>query len=219
MYPEHWRLYSIQYLSESQPKPTPATASVEIADQADYPCQGRDLRVKKIVMAALVALVTLALAACSDTSPEHGSSSRNQQDAIFAYQLSVLSEQLVQITDVMLAASTDAATQKQLDALGVTANERVALARTWLAANGRSNVEPVATPGRLTSQQFENLTTSTGSQFASAVTQAAEIQAAGMREICNQEIEHGENAQLIAVAKDLLARVESESQVLKGASV
>lgn len=172
----------------------------------------RDLfRIVCLLIAACVGAV--ALVGCSSGSAQDTpTTGQNQQDAVFAQQLNELSEQLVQITDVLIGRSESPATQAQLEELARVGNERSALARAWLARNGRTNSEAPPAPGLLTDAQFNALIESTGTDLLKAIGVAAAKQKSGMRQICEQEIASGQNSELKTVAEELLTKSSTELQ-------
>lgn len=167
---------------------------------------------------AACALLLFGASACSNNasteSGESNSQVQNQQDAIFASQLNQLSQQLVQLSEILSAKTENQQVSDQLDELARIGNERSALARSWLVSHGRANVEAPPAPGLLTDEQFDAVADSNGAELASAVEVAAAAQLQGMREICQQEIANGANPQLKAAAQDLLTKIDAESQIL-----
>lgn len=175
------------------------------------------------VAAALVAGLALvpAAAGCGSSntggSPSSQSSqANNQQDDLFANQLVALSTQMVDITNAMRGRTGDEAREAELAQLGQTANERVALARSWQQpSSGSATSSPSSTvPGTLTEQQFDALLDSDGPQLQAAIDDAARAQRDGTIAIAQAEIADGQNPAMIEVAKQLEAQAESDYQIL-----
>lgn len=173
-----------------------------------------------LILAALLTIAGL-VTACSSSNIDQPSpgTGQNQQDANFAVQLNELSEQLISISDVLLARTNNKAAQTKLEQLARTGGERSAFALNWLSINGRTNATAPPAPGILTEAQFDRLTLATGPALAAAIAQVAAIQAEGTRQIANEEIENGQNAELVNYARQLLEQIDAETQILTQSGV
>lgn len=139
------------------------------------------------------------------SSPVTGTTSNNQQDAVFAAQLIELNEQLVTITDILEAKTDDPAVSAKLDALSRTANERIVLAKSWLKLWGRTAVQAPPAPGLLTEKQQDALIDSSGAALTAAIASVTQSQLQGTRTISQAEVATGENSSAKQVAQKVLA--------------
>ena len=153
------------------------------------------------------------------SSPVTGTTSNNQQDAVFAAQLIELNEQLVTITDILEAKTDDPAVSAKLDALSRTANERIVLAKSWLKLWGRTAVQAPPPPGLLTEKQQDALIDSSGAVLASAIASATKSQLEGTLAISQAETAGGENSAAKQVAQKLIAQSQAELAVLSQVKV
>ena len=148
------------------------------------------------------------------SSPVTGTTSSNQQDAVFAAQLVEINEQLVTITDILTAKTDDPAVTARLDDLSRTANERIVLAKSWLQLWGRTAVEAPPAPGLLTEQQQDALIDSSGAALTAAIASATQSQLQGTLTISQAEVAKGENSSAKEVAQKLEDQSAAELVVL-----
>lgn len=148
------------------------------------------------------------------SSPVTGTTSNNQQDAVFAAQLIELNEQLVTITDILTAKTDDPAVTARLDDLSRTANERIVLAKSWLQLWGRTAVEAPPAPGLLTEPQQDALIDSSGKDLATAIVAATQSQLQGTLTISQAELAGGENFSAKQVAQKLADQAATELAIL-----
>ena len=187
-----------------------------------------NVRTMRSLAAVAVSIgVLIPISACSTTSdPPTGPSvtasvndAHNQQDVTFATQLIDLSEQLIDVANVLQAQTDKLAVQKVLTELTRTAGERIALANSWLQAWGEAPADIPPAPGLLADAQFNALLDDSGPQLRSSIETAVRIQTDGIKSVCATEMEDGENSTAIDYARQLNDNVSDELGILESQGI
>lgn len=174
----------------------------------------RRLQVVLVVAVALSSAFVSTSCGVTTQDPQTSESAvvltANQQDAVFAYQLIELSEQLIVITDVLAAKTDQPKKQAELAEIERVANERIVLAKRWLQLWARTAIEAPAPPGTLSEIQMDALIESNGAALVRAIESAATTQRDGTTAISEAEVEFGENTAAISGARQILELAETD---------
>lgn len=142
-------------------------------------------------------------------------SDHNQQDIVFATQLTDLNEQLVALGDAVSVTSDKPETEASIDEMQRTAKEQSsqasALLKTW-NAKAPDVAEP---PGILTDAQLDALLSAPSAQFPSLLAQALDQQLSGMQQIAHAELTGGQSDAAKKLAQSVLDTAAAQVAALR----